>query len=211
MTVSIPASRIWKELRDGPYEIPSIQIFRNLPSGILSVEVPTGNATLRTAAFTRNQWNRGPLFGEEHVNVHGVGQLPSGRFLFAEVEWQVNTPGGYCSWNAGLSPDINPTSMRPWAKPLEAWGEGDLPTGRTNLSLIFDGGALGKSESPDWKLMARINCRKSGTGGPPLSFDLDSTKIVLPPKEYEPLLLWLSVMVPCCDSRPENTARVWFP
>jgi hypothetical protein len=182
LTVSVPARKLRSELRDGPFEIYSTRIWRTEPSASVSswVEVPTGDASLRTAAYARNQWNPGAFFGEDRVSVRGVRRAASGRFLYAEVEWNVNTPGGACNWNGTLGGNvITPAGTLP----LQYERAAELPAGRTTLTFFFDGSGIAALPNRNPEFAAIVYCAsdatKEGVRPPPQRLELN-------PSEYEP-------------------------
>ncbi|MGD0200041.1 MAG: hypothetical protein ABSD27_04750 [Bryobacteraceae bacterium] len=187
LTVSLAASQIWTALRDGPLQIENVDIWRTHRSTSLWVRVPTGGASFRTAAYRRDQWNPGPIYGEDHVSVHGIRPAPSGRFRFAEVEWEVTTPGGSCEWEAVL--DRSASSPGAELLRLTATVSGGLPPGRTKVSFVFDGAAIAVPGAHDWLLHGGISCGKGRETA--LRFHLNdaargSVTLQLDPDQYEP-------------------------
>ncbi len=191
LTVSVPSSQIWKDLRDGPLEIIGVAIDRTQKSTLSWIKVPTGDATFRTAAYRHNQWDPGEVYGEDHVTVHGIGPAASGRFLFAEVEWEVTTPGLECNWNGIMRGVFRPpyTSANPQPE-MSVWGNAKLPPGKTKVNFIFDGATILRFGKQDWTLGAVLNCgdaAKFGKPNLPFRWHLTpSQKIDLNPNDYEP-------------------------
>jgi hypothetical protein len=187
LTASVPSVRIWHELRDGPIEIANVQISRTSPSGVLWVGVPTDGASYRTPAYKRDQWDPGPIFGSDQLNVHGTAPAPSGRFIYVEAEWEVTTPGGSCQWSGSLDrPSIAPVA-KDAVYTLQSSARGKLPVGRTKVSLLFEGSEIQRASQEDWHLMAQIHCERSSSDLPELTFALLPPQLVsLNPQEYEP-------------------------
>ena len=179
LTVSVPARKIWSELHDGPFDIPAIQISRRHPTSTSAwVDVPTGGASLRTAAYTRDQWNPGPFYGEDRVSIRGLRPAASGRFRYAEVEWDVTSPGDTCSWYGVLEDPVITAGGR---IPIQSGGEGDLPAGRTKLSFLFDGSLIAASPNPRFRAALHCDSDPDREGvRPPLQ------TLALNPLEYEP-------------------------
>jgi len=190
LTASVPSSRIWRELRDGPLEIANVQISRTQKYTLSGIEVRTGNATLRTPAYRHDQWDPGPVYGEDHVTVHGIYPLSSGRFLFAEVEWEVTTPGGPCEWNGVMCGPFRPASSAQMPPQLSVREEATLPAGKTKLSFFFDGATINRFGKQDWTLGAALVCgqaMKVNDPRAPFRWSLTpNPKIDLNPDDYEP-------------------------
>ena len=189
LTASVPSSRIWRDLRDGPLQIANVQISRTQKYTLTGIEVPTGNATFRTSAYRHDQWDPGPVYGEDHVTVHGIYPLSSGRFLFAEVEWEVTTPGGRCEWNGAMRGPFRPSSAQ-MPPQLSVREEATLPAGKTKVSFIFDGATINRFGKQDWTLGAVLVCgqaMKVNDLRSPFRWSLTpNPKIDLNPDDYEP-------------------------
>ena len=189
LTVSVPSSGIWRDLRDGPLEISGVVIYRTQKSTMSWIKVPTENATLRTAAYRHDQWDPGQVYGEDHVTVRGIDPDASGKFRFAEVEWEVTTPGLMCNWNAALRGVYRPpyTVGNPQPR-LDASQIGTLPAGKTKVSFLFDGAAIHRFGKQDWTLWAGLSCGDSEYDighSPPFSWRLTpNQKVDLNPDEY---------------------------
>ncbi len=191
LTASLPSSDIWRELRDGPFEVVGLQISRTQKSTLSWIRVPTGDATFRTAAYRHDQWDPGQVYGEDHVTVHGIDPAASGRFLFAEVEWEVTTPGLECNWNGIMRGVFRPpyTSANPQPE-MSVWENAKLPPGKTKVSFIFDGATIHRFGKQDWTLGAVLNCGQAmkinDARLPYRWFLTPSPKIDLNPNDYEP-------------------------
>lgn len=191
LIVSVPSSPIWKDLRDGPFEIFNVQISRTQKATLSWIRVPTGDAKFQTPAYRHDQWDPGQVYGEDHVTVHGVYPAASGKFRFAEVEWEVTNPGLLCNWFGNLRGDFRPPYTSGKAQPaMDARGTATLPPGKTKLSFLFDGAAIHSFGKQDWKFFAVLNCgdtEYSISRNPPFRWPLTpNQKLDLNPDDYEP-------------------------
>lgn len=185
LTLSVPSTRIWQDLRDGPLEISGVQIWRTQQSAASSVRVPTGDAKFRTTAYRRDQWNPGPIYGDDHVSVRAIAPASSGRFLFAEVEWEVTTPGGLCEWDARLQGSSGHSGDDLLG--LKAQQKAQLPSGKTKVSFVFDGAKINRLEPQEWMLVAALRCDISTKTHPVDWWRLNpAPKIRLNPDDFEP-------------------------
>lgn len=189
LTVSVSSSTIWKDLRDGPFEIFNVQISRTQKSTLSWINVPTGNAAFQTPAYRHDQWDPGKVYGADHVTVHGVYPTASGRFRFAEVEWEVTTPGLLCNWNGSMRGVFRPPYTNPQPG-MDATQEARLPSGKTKVSFIYDGATIHRFGKQDWTLYAVLNCGDSEysvSRNPPFRWSLTPPqKMELNPDDYEP-------------------------
>ena len=183
------------------------------------IDVPTADATLKTAAYKRDQWAPGPIYGEDHVTVHGIGSSAAGKFLFAEVDWEVTTPGGSCSWGGsiqGATGTYQGERVIPDARSSE---EGTLPPGKTKVSFLFDGATINRFGKQDWRLTGGVSCAsaaKPDDSEERLRFSLTSPQTIsFNPDEYEPAHGSFAVRVEPTATRlsPGDTRyiRVWVP
>lgn len=117
LTASIPAAALRRRFKDGPWTISGVEIFR--PEGnTLGDSVATGNLTLKTAPYKRDHWDRGEAWSDEEVTVRGIYPANSGHFRMVEVELNVTTPGGTCSWMGSLNMD---RYENPISSPMVCW------------------------------------------------------------------------------------------
>jgi hypothetical protein len=191
LTASVPSSQIWRDLRDGPFEIIGIAINRTQKATLSWIKVPTGDATFRTPAYRHDQWDPGQVYGEDHVTVHGIYPAASGRFRLAEVEWEVTTPGLFCSWTGAMRGDFLPPYTSGKVQPaMDARGQATLPAGKTKLSFLFDGATIHSFGKQNWKFFAGLNCGETENSigrNPPFGWTLTPRpKIDLNPDDYEP-------------------------
>lgn len=182
LTASISAGRIWNALRDGPLQVGISIIWKGGATG--GVKVPGTEKIARSVAYQRDQWDHGPLYGDDGVIVHGIRPALSGRFSMAEVEWGVTTPGGRCNWSAG----IDSVGGVPG---LYASQAGEVPPGRRTFNFLFDGGAIAAAGKRDWKFNAEVQCgdRSDRALLPAIVLNLDS-------RLYEPAHGGLSIRGP---------------
>jgi hypothetical protein len=182
ITVSLSGKYVWSELRDGPFLISGVWVLRS--GGANSVKVPPTDTQVRTEAWKREQWNPGRVYGDDTVRVRGIRPASSGRFRFAEVQWEVTTPGGQCFWNGSLGgartlPATQPQSPD-WAS---VYYSGSLPVGRTPLSFIFDAALIAVPGKRDWDFSADIRCGPDAMRVHPRPPD---QSLSLEPDQYEP-------------------------
>ena len=92
LTVAVPGRKPWSGLRDGPFEITAVRIWRTIPLASSSswVEVPTGGASLHTAAYTRNRWDPGAFL--ERIGSAYMGSARLRRADFASPKWSGMSP-----------------------------------------------------------------------------------------------------------------------
>jgi hypothetical protein len=150
LTNRISGWRIWNELPDSPYEVHLEQLF--LAPGRLVRGVERWS---HVVTEPRDAWDHGPTYGEDHAVIHGILPAPSGRFRLAEVEWEVTTPGGHCSWGGSLAAVGAPV--------LSAGRSAEIPAGRHKVSFFFDGAAIAQVGAHQWMLSAGVEC--GGTTG----------------------------------------------
>lgn len=181
LTISIPAEDIRKKLKDGPWTIRGVQIFRPegnsfgdfVGAGVAGSREPT----LTTAAYRRDQWDQGDAFTDEQATAHGVYPTSSGLFRMVEVDWGVTTPGGQCSWSASLGMDAYQSR--------NVISSGVLPNGRTVLSFVFDGAMVTGAPSAKWYFSSLIDCESvkfaDDHAQPLISVTLDPTQFEAAP------------------------------
>jgi hypothetical protein len=148
LAVSIPAVDIRKRLKDGPWTIRGVQISRL--DGNYGDFVGTGNPSLKTAPYTRDQWAQGDAFTDEQVTAHGILPASSGRFRMVEADWGVTTPGGPCYWQATLMLDLPPSP--------HVLVRGILPKGRAVLSFVFDGAVVAQATKTKLAFSPILQC-----------------------------------------------------
>ncbi len=171
ITASISASVIRARMGDGPWMIRNLQIFRALPGSLLE-SVATDGVTLETAAYRRDQWDRGAIWGDEHVTVHGIEPSPSGRFRLVEADWNVFTPGGNCSWSASLQVDDDHSE--------NAVGFGTLPEGPSTLTFFYDAALIAAAPKEPRFFAPILQCSVSLNENWPLRH------VTLDPAQFEP-------------------------
>jgi hypothetical protein len=174
LTATISAETIRKDMKDGPWTVKSVQIYR--PEGNTFGEfVATDDVTLATKAYRLDQWDRGAAFTERTVTTRGIRPAPSGRFRYVEVLWPVTTPGGGCSWFGSLGPEGGGESDN-------LHGQGTLPAGQTAISFVFDASAVASQPKRDWTFSPLLDCEsaKVQDEGPLIM------KFSLDPVEFEP-------------------------
>ena len=172
------ARKIWSELHDGPFDICYSDFAQashlHLRLGRRSYWRRISSASQRT----RINGDPGPFYGEDRVSSRGLRPAASGRFRYAEVEWDVTSPGDTCFGMACLK---IPLSLPVGASQFSQ-GDGDLPAARTKLSFLFDGSLIAASlANPRFRAAAEI-CDSGPIPGvrPPLQ------TLALNPLEYEP-------------------------
>ena len=178
ITMSIPARRMRSELKDGPYTISALRIYRE--KGNYGDDVGIGQRVFHTPPLKRDQWEPAPIQGGEQATIRGIRPAASGRFRFAEVEWSVTTPGGDCYWNASLTP-VRPVSA---VSPTDLYVQGKLPAGRSRLSLVFPGAGIARAGSRELTFSALVACQgmetRDGEGSSPF------LTLTVDPAQFEP-------------------------
>jgi len=144
-TVSIPAKDIRKRLSDGPWKIAELKISLLLGDGYGDPVKVEQSQTLLTAAYRRDQWDRGPAWVAESVTARGIRPSSSGRFRMIEFQWPVFTPGGKCEWGLVLDRE-------------NYLAGGTLPAGAVTLSLVVDAAEVAAASKKDWSLNPILNC-----------------------------------------------------
>jgi hypothetical protein len=141
---------------EGPFVIGDVWVVRSDNGN--AVGAPSKDIHAQTAAWTRDQWSRGNMFGEDTVSVHGIRPAPSGKFRFVEVQWDVTAPGGTCSWGGTLHSTT--TTPGPIKGPgvFSADYRAPLPAGPTTLSFIFDAADVAVPDKRDWDFQANLRC-----------------------------------------------------
>ena len=169
---SIPARKIRHELKNGPYRILELKIYR--VKGDYGDDVEIGTKSFQTADLELDQWEPDPIFGDEQVTLRGIRPAVSGRFRFAEVEWNVTTPGGECYWNASLAPASG-------GRGTDLHVESKLAAGRTALRLVFPAADLARAGNREALFHAMVSCYGVNEGG--VSPFL---KLAVDPAQFEP-------------------------
>lgn len=154
LTKSLAGWRIWHYLSEGPYEA-HIEQLSQMSRGGSPRLVEGVERFSRVVPSSRDEWDRGLVYGEDKVSIHGILPAPSGRFRLAEVVWEVTTPGGQCWWSGGL---------RSTGGTLLTSGRGsELPPGRRRLSFFIYGAAIAAAGAQNWTFGADAECDgKSG-------------------------------------------------
>ena len=155
VTASVPAARIFKSLRDGPYRITGIQIFKEEGSAFEGVKGATPTLSLTTAAYKRDDWDRGENFGEEKIEVRPLRPDTNGKFTAVEVLWGAVTEGGWCS----ASGDLDVDKQR-----LHVIESGELPKRRSLISLEFDARPLANASKASGYFSGIVNCGNGEKG-----------------------------------------------
>lgn len=170
LTVSVPAGKIWNELRDGPLEI---RIFSVRREGSDYTVLPGLDQLVRKVEYRRDQWDHGPFYAEDRVSVRGIRPAPSGRFTMAEAEWQAGTPGGWCFGVASLSA----VAGEAWLREVR---QEQLTPGPHKFTFLFDSAPIAAAGKRDWKLDAEAGCRsrEGRAHSPAIAVSLD-------PDQYE--------------------------
>jgi hypothetical protein len=171
LTASIPAAQIFERLKEGPYKVVNIQLFR--PEGNSFGDFVKGTVpALTTAAYKRDQWDRGQVFGEEKVELRPIRPGKGGKFTAVEVTWQAAIQGGQCGWSGDLDVDGGSLSL------LES---GEFPKGLSSFTFEFDAAALAKSAKQEGHFSGIVNCG-NGDGGAASAF----VPVTFDPSQYEP-------------------------
>lgn len=179
LTNSLPSKYIRSHLKDGPFQIADVFILRSDRAYL--VKVPLANPRIETPPWKREQWDPGPVFGDDTVTVHGIRPAESGRFRSAEFQWNVTTPGGACSWVATLSGTRIDPSKGNIPEMKNAAYDGTLAAGRSTLSFIFDGATIARPGKIDWNFAAVLYCGSDKDG-----VRVDQQNVPLKPDQYEP-------------------------
>jgi hypothetical protein len=170
MIVSIPAERLRVYLKDGPWKIGGVQIFR--PEGNSFGDfVATDGLTLTTAAYKRAQWDPGASWGDDVVTARGIDPGPEGKFRLVEVQWKVFTPGGRCDWFASLGMDRYESDS--------VFVEANWPAGAKTISFVFDGKLIAGAPRNEWFLSTIVGCAF------PFRDDVGLRHLVIDPKDFE--------------------------
>ena len=179
LTTSFPGRYVWSRMGEGSLVIGDVWVARTDSGG--SVNAPSADIYAQTQAWTRDQWSRGNMFGEDTVSVHGIRPAPSGRFRFVEVQWEVSAPGGTCSWNGMLHSQT--TTPGPWKGPgvFSSGYNGPLAAGPTTLSFIFDAADVAVPDKRDWDFHANLRC-----GSDDIRVRADARNFILNQDQFEP-------------------------
>jgi len=166
---SIPAKELFDRLKDGPYKIKNVQIFR--PQGNTFGDFVQGRIpVLTTAAYKRDQWDRGNSYGQEKVELKPLRPVGSGKFTALEVVWEAIVPGGHCSWSGSL------TLGRSRGEAVQS---GDLAAGAQRFSFEFDARQFAAAQTSKGSVSVTVSC-----GRDPASFD---TFLTVDPSQFAPL------------------------
>ena len=171
LTVSTAASEMRHRLKDGPYSISNVRISRQRGNFADDVAIPTQE--FRTAALKHDQWEPDPIFGDDHATIRGIRPAPSGRFQFAEVEWNATTPGGSCSWSAQLIPASG-------GHAADIRSTGKLAAGQSRLRFVFPGPDLALAGSRELFFVPTVVCGDVDDSGS------HSMKLTADPAQFEP-------------------------
>jgi len=155
-------------LKDGPYKIKQVQIFRR--QGVYGDAVKGPVSVIKTAAYKRDQWDRGNTYGQERVELKPLRPAASGKFTALEVVWEAVVPGGHCSWSGSL------TLGRSRG---EAFQSGDLAAGSQRFSFEFDARQFAGAQTSKGSVSVTVSC-----GQDPASFD---TFLTVDPSQFAPL------------------------
>jgi hypothetical protein len=168
-TTSISANNIRKRLADGPWKIANFKISLLLDDGFGDPVKVDQNQTLLTAAYKRDQWDRGPAWVGDSVTARGIRPSRSGRFRMIEFQWPVFTPGGKCEWGLSLDREY-------------FFAGGTLPKGTVTLSLVVDAAGIAAAAKKEWSVNPIVNCEF------PVRDDFKGSlrTISLDPAQFEP-------------------------
>jgi hypothetical protein len=195
LTVSISAKEMRHRLKDGPYSVSNVRIFRQ--KGNFGDDVTIPPREFHTAAFGHDQWEPDPISGDDQATIRGIRPAPSGRFQFAEVEWKVMTPGGDCYWNASLTPAAG-------GHPADIQGAGKLAAGQSRLSFVFPGADIAVAGSRELLFLPGAHCE--GVAGS----DFISVKLTVDPAQFEPPASSLRISAQnMLRLRPGGSGLVW--
>jgi hypothetical protein len=179
LKASVPAERLRDALRDGPFIINNVQVYR--PVGNTFGDFVAGSVQpLKTAAYQRAGWDRGPVYGEEEVRLRPIRAAKSGKFRALEVVWEAVTTGGSCSWTGDLS--VGNDS-------IHLIQSGDLRPGRSRFVFEFEMGGLARATGNESSFHGIVNCEDGSEGA---ASALVRLRVV--PREFEPWESSLSVI-----------------
>ncbi len=156
LTASVPAKRLWAVLKDGPFTIRYLQMHLREGNGfgpLVRGEV----GPVKTAAYRRDGWDRGSVYGEETVRLRPIRRGKTGKFRALEVVWEAVTEGGRCGWSGDLSVG------NAEARLLQG---GEIQPGRSRFVFEFDAGAWAKETSSESSFMGTVNCEDSTAEAP---------------------------------------------
>jgi hypothetical protein len=179
LTARIPAERIRKRLKDGPWIIRPPQISRKEPNSAYTAGfVALLPQPLTTAPYKRSQWDAGAQRAEEILVARGIRPAASGKFRSLELEVPVVTKGGLCGWHASLSPRGPAGEFLPGAASLSS--SVTVPSGPVKVTAVFDGALVAAANTRRWSgNIMFLNCAGGELryDGPPfLEFTLDPTQ-----------------------------------
>ncbi len=171
ITLSISARDMRHRLKDGPYSVLNLRIYRG--KGNLGDDVAIPPQEFHTAALKQDQWEPDPIFGDDHATIRGIRPAPSGRFQFSEVEWNATTPGGSCSWRAQLIPAAG-------GHAAEIGSAGKLAAGQSRLRFVFPGPDIALAGSRELFFVPTAECGDVDDSGS------HSMKLTVDPGQFEP-------------------------
>ena len=171
ITLSISARDMRHRLKDGPYSVLNLRIYRG--RGNFGDDVAIPPREFHTAALKQDQWEPDPIFGDDHATIRGIRPAPSGRFQFAEVEWNATTPGGPCSWRAQLIPASG-------GHAAEIGSAGKLAAGQSRLRFVFPGPDIALAGSRELFFVPTAVCGDVDDSGS------HSMNLTVDPAQFEP-------------------------
>jgi hypothetical protein len=171
LRVSVPAERLRAALKDGPFTIDQVQVYR-LTGNSLGDRVAGSVRALTTAAYKRAGWDRGAVFGEEEVRLRPVRAGKSGKYRALEVVWEAVSEGGSCSWTGDLSVDNVSVHL------IQS---GDLRPGRNRFVYEFDAGGWAREAGKAAGFHGIVNC-EDGSAGAASAY----VPLRVNPREFEP-------------------------
>ncbi len=170
ITASVAAKELFEQLKDGPYTITRIQLYR--PEGnSFGNFVKTTNAVLTTGTYRREQWDRGANFGEEKVVLRPLRPGHGGKYTALEAVWEATTQGGWCTWNGSLIQGQTHVHLVQ---------SGSFPPGRQRLAFEFDARPFAKSAKGEWHFSGSAYCQ--GDDGEGASVHLP---VMLDPRQFD--------------------------
>jgi hypothetical protein len=159
ITASFSGLEIYQHMKlDGPYQIS----VRNLTSLNTSGGGDVRNGSkITTAAYRREDWDRGPFYGTAKISGAGVDTKGNGKFQIYRVSWDVVTPGGDCLWWGTFSPIGAEGSFF-------AGERKRLAPGPATLEFDTDGYTIAKAGGEHvWKMSVhRVQCDGESMPGP---------------------------------------------
>ena len=149
VTVEFNRATLLRLDEDGPYNL-SAEI-DGLGEGLRKYTVTSPPLLARSRAYSRASFDPGPIYFTKAISTKPLsanGQPPFDRF---SVSFDVVTPGGECAWFTSLAGNNKATSV--------VSGNGTLPKGHSQATLIFDKWDMAKMASSPMKTRAtQIHC-----------------------------------------------------